>query len=61
MLLLLFVCLFSGPHFDAFLKRVPCAKDLELRQLFDGPESFTPDMHPIVGEAPEVRSCMAYA
>jgi len=25
------------------------------RKLFCGPESFTPDLAPIVGEAPELR------
>ncbi len=36
------------------MKRVACAKDLELRQLFNGPESFTPDGKALIGEVPEV-------
>ncbi|XP_072013486.1 pyruvate dehydrogenase phosphatase regulatory subunit, mitochondrial-like [Amphiura filiformis] len=49
------------PHFQSFLKRVPCAKDLELRQLFNGPESFTPDMQPLVGQAPEISNYFVMA
>ena len=29
----------------------------EIRQMVNGPESFTPDGHYIMGEAPEVRFC----
>ncbi len=38
------------------MKRVPVALHSGIRKLFCGPESFTPDLQPIVGEAPEIRN-----
>mgnify|MGYP006173763509 CR=1 FL=1 len=32
------------------------AEELGIRTFFCGPESFTPDLQPVVGEAPEVRN-----
>ena len=29
----------------------------EIRQMINGPESFTPDMHAVLGEAPGVSHC----
>ena len=29
----------------------------EIRQMINGPESFTPDMHAVLGEVPEVSYC----
>ena len=38
-------------------QRVPSAAgDATVRQFFCGPESFTPDLSPLVGEAPELRN-----
>jgi glycine cleavage system aminomethyltransferase T/glycine/D-amino acid oxidase-like deaminating enzyme len=37
------------------LMRVPALETAEIHQLVNGPESFTPDNHFILGEAPEVR------
>ncbi len=40
------------PFLEAALGRVPAARDAGLSKLFCGPESFTPDLAPVVGEAP---------
>ena len=37
------------------LQRTPCLEKVEVRQLLNGPESFTPDGNFILGEAPELR------
>ncbi|XP_071824604.1 pyruvate dehydrogenase phosphatase regulatory subunit, mitochondrial-like [Apostichopus japonicus] len=42
------------PILDGFLKRVPAGDKAEVQQLFNGPESFTPDMAPLMGPASEV-------
>lgn len=39
---------------DELLHRVPALQEAEVRQMVNGAESFTPDAHPILGEAPEV-------
>ena len=44
------------PHLQNALERLPSAKDARVRQFFCGPESFTPDLSPLVGEAPELRN-----
>jgi 4-methylaminobutanoate oxidase (formaldehyde-forming) len=38
------------------LMRVPALETAEVRQLLNGPESFTPDANYLLGEAPEVRN-----
>jgi 4-methylaminobutanoate oxidase (formaldehyde-forming) len=38
------------------MKRVPALENAGVKQLTNGPESFTPDGNFILGEAPEVRS-----
>lgn len=38
------------------MHRIPAIENAEIRQMINGPESFTPDMHPIMGESPEVRT-----
>ena len=45
-----------GPFVEAALSRVPSASDVGVRTFFCGPESFTPDLLPAVGEVPEVRN-----
>jgi 4-methylaminobutanoate oxidase (formaldehyde-forming) len=35
---------------------VPISSEIGIRTFFCGPESFTPDLAPIVGEAPEIRN-----
>ncbi len=44
-----------APYVEAALSRVPAVADVGIRTFFCGPESFTPDLSPIVGEAPEIR------
>ena len=45
-----------APFVDRAMSRVPISRDIGVRKFFCGPESFTPDLQPIVGEAPEVRN-----
>ena len=44
-----------APFLDTAMDRVPITRDAGVRKFFCGPESFTPDLMPVVGEAPEVR------
>jgi 4-methylaminobutanoate oxidase (formaldehyde-forming) len=44
------------PFVQNALERVPAARSARVRQFFCGPESFTPDLAPLVGEAPELRN-----
>jgi 4-methylaminobutanoate oxidase (formaldehyde-forming) len=37
------------------MSRVPITAEVGMKKFFCGPESFTPDLRPIVGEAPELR------
>ena len=45
-----------GPYLETAMRRVPVSMETGIRTLFCGPESFTPDLSPIVGEAPEIRN-----
>lgn len=45
-----------GPHLEKAMDRVPVIRETGIRKFFCGPESFTPDLAPIVGEAPELRN-----
>ena len=45
-----------GPYVERAMERVPISKDAGVRKFFCGPESFTPDLLPIVGEAPELKN-----
>lgn len=49
------------PHLEAAFRRVPQAADAGIRKFFCGPESFTPDLAPLVGEAPGLRNCWVAA
>ena len=44
------------PYLQSALERIPEAKDARVRQFFCGPESFAPDLSPVVGEAPELQN-----
>jgi len=44
------------PYLQSALERIPSAQDATVRQFFCGPESFTPDLSPLIGEAPELRN-----
>jgi 4-methylaminobutanoate oxidase (formaldehyde-forming) len=43
-------------YLETAMRRVPASMDAGVRKFFCGPESFTPDLQPIVGEAPELRN-----
>src|SRR5205085_11206499 len=45
-----------GPYVEKAMQRVPIAMQTGVKKFFCGPESFTPDLKPIVGEAPELRN-----
>ncbi|MEO5854377.1 MAG: FAD-dependent oxidoreductase [Nocardioides sp.] len=44
-----------APFLEKAMDRVPVTHDVGIRTFFCGPESFTPDLQPAVGEAPGVR------
>ena len=44
-----------GPYLETAMARVPITAQVGMKQFFCGPESFTPDLRPIVGEAPNLR------
>ena len=45
-----------GPHLEKAYSRVPQTLNYGVRKLFCGPESFTPDLAPLVGPTPELRN-----
>jgi 4-methylaminobutanoate oxidase (formaldehyde-forming) len=45
-----------GPYVERAMSRVPISMETGIRTFFCGPESFTPDLQPVVGEAPELRN-----
>ncbi len=45
-----------GPYVETAMKRVPITMQVGIKKFFCGPESFTPDLRPIVGEAPEIKN-----
>ena len=45
-----------GPYLGKAMERVPISAEIGVRKFFCGPESFTPDLQPVVGEAPELRN-----
>lgn len=44
------------PYLEKAMQRVPITLDIGIKKFFCGPESFTPDLRPIVGEAPELKN-----
>ena len=44
------------PFLEKAMSRVPISMETGIRNFFCGPESFTPDLSPIIGEAPELRN-----
>jgi glycine cleavage system aminomethyltransferase T/glycine/D-amino acid oxidase-like deaminating enzyme len=44
------------PFLSAAMNRAPRTLEVGMKKFFNGPESFTPDLQPIVGEAPELRN-----
>ncbi len=45
-----------GPWLERAMSRVPVTLETGIKKFFCGPESFTPDLRPCVGEAPELRN-----
>ena len=45
-----------APYLERTISRVPVVEEAGIKKLFCGPESFTPDLLPVVGEAPELRN-----
>lgn len=45
-----------APFLEKAYERVPAAAELGIRKFFCGPESFTPDLSPLVGETSELRN-----
>ncbi len=45
-----------GPYVERAMHRVPISMNVGVKKFFCGPESFTPDLQPIVGEAPELKN-----
>ncbi len=44
------------PYLERAMSRVPRTMEVGIKKFFCGPESFTPDLRPIVGEAPELKN-----
>ncbi len=44
------------PYMEVAMDRVPISKETGIHTFFCGPESFTPDMGPLMGEAPELKN-----
>ena len=44
------------PYLEKAMNRVPVTLEAGIKKFFCGPESFTPDLRPIVGEAPELKN-----
>jgi heterotetrameric sarcosine oxidase gamma subunit len=45
-----------APYLETAMSRVPVTLKTGIKKFFCAPESFTPDLRPIVGEAPELRN-----
>jgi heterotetrameric sarcosine oxidase gamma subunit len=45
-----------APYLERAMSRVPVSARAGIKKFFCGPESFTPDLLPIVGEAPELKN-----
>jgi heterotetrameric sarcosine oxidase gamma subunit len=43
-----------GPYLEAAMSRFPALSEAGIKTFFCGPESFTPDIAPMLGEAPEL-------
>jgi heterotetrameric sarcosine oxidase gamma subunit len=45
-----------APYLERTMSRIPVTAQVGIKKFFCGPESFTPDLLPIVGEAPELKN-----
>ena len=44
------------PFLEKAMSRVPKSSEAGIKLFFCGPESFTPDLAPIIGQVPEIRN-----
>jgi glycine cleavage system aminomethyltransferase T/glycine/D-amino acid oxidase-like deaminating enzyme len=44
------------PYLNKAMQRVPVSLETGIKKFFCGPESFTPDLQPIIGESPEIKN-----
>lgn len=44
------------PYIETAMERIPTLKEAGIHKFFCGPESFTPDGGPLLGEAPELKN-----
>ncbi len=44
------------PHLELAMERIPVSTTAGVHKFFCGPESFTPDQEPLMGEAPELKN-----
>ncbi len=44
------------PYIEEAMKRIPIMQDVGVQKLFCRPETFTPDLGPLMGEAPELKN-----
>jgi len=44
------------PFLEKAMSRVPISANVGMQRFFCGPESFTPDLAPLVGESPEIKN-----
>jgi 4-methylaminobutanoate oxidase (formaldehyde-forming) len=49
------------PYIEISMGRIPILKNTGIHKLFCGPESFTPDGGPLLGETPEVKNLFVAA
>ncbi len=45
-----------APYLEKAMSRVPLSMKIGIQKFFCGPESFTPDLRPVMGESPEVKN-----
>jgi glycine cleavage system aminomethyltransferase T/glycine/D-amino acid oxidase-like deaminating enzyme len=44
------------PYLQKAMERVPVSQEAGIKKFFCGPESFTADLKPVVGESPEIKN-----
>ncbi len=49
------------PYLETAMGRIPIAKEVGMHKFFCGPESFTPDMGTLMGEAPNLKNFFVLA
>ncbi len=49
------------PYLETAMERIPIVKEAGVHKFFCGPESFTPDMGTLMGEAPELKNYFVLA